>query len=78
MSQGPVNLTYLLEGLLAAEMASEDLEGVPVQIDAAMLRGAVHAAVKLLLDAEVSYDASMVASLRTSIMRATVRNAYAA
>ena len=71
----PVNLTLLLQGLLAAEITADDIQHTePLIVQVAMLRGAVHAACKIMLDAEVTWDAFVVAANRNQIVD-TLRDA---
>lgn len=58
----PVNLSALLEGALAAEVASDLTKGtVSDRARVAMLTGCVHTLVAVLLDAHVTFDPETVA-----------------
>lgn len=58
----PVNLSALLEGALAAEVAADLTKGtVSDRARVAMLTGCIHALVAVLLEAEVLFDPETVA-----------------
>lgn len=68
-----VNLSALLEGALAAELAAEDIKTVlPLPVQVAMLTGCIKAMTRILLDADVHYEVSHIASARTQIIEAAV------
>lgn len=69
----PVNLSMMLEGALAAEMAADDIKTVlPLPVQVAMLTGCIKAVTKILLDADVHYEVSHIASARAQIIEAAV------
>lgn len=73
----PVNLSALLEGALAAEMAAETIkDAAPLPVQVAMLTGAIKAVAQLLIDANVDWEAVSVAAARNRIIEAVVENAY--
>lgn len=69
----PVNLSMMLEGALAAEMAADDIKTVlPLPVQVAMLTGCIKAITRILLDAGVHYDVRSVAGARSQIIEAAV------